>query len=459
MTGYRTIQSVGARLPEVDEYDDLTHHHPSKRLAEPSRIYGDVDGRSEELLKERGTREPRRNDQGDYFVSKDFILTSNGSVIVPLPSPATAYIGDVDKRMGSVELWDAPSGTEGRTMIARILHIDAATLSLEVDQRVEYGEPLGTQSGQGVSRSGRVANDVFGEHVHIDINTRYLGQLDRYLKDLDAGVITTETRPAPSENVVSPAPLVTNIRDGRGNPVGPVDPLADGVLARGDRGDAVGALQEQLSTLGYTNKAGEPLVADKDFGSGTQYAVERFQSDSGLPGTGAVDEATRDAIDGAVRKRALGDGPLAPDREAEQRPATESRATERLWHDPMFPNVRDQVRELNRGLGIDSPEVADRVAAALLAEWRVDQARGRIDGVVLGQKGAKAEAGEYVFAYSGSPERPNDFVGVRTSEAVQTPVEQSMAKAEEALHRQSLEAQQYAQSQQQANAAPVIAMG
>ena len=227
----------------------------------------------------------------------------------------------------------------------------------------------------------------------------------------------------------------------------------------GERGDEVRALQEQLNTLGYTNSKGRLIQPDGDFGGGTKYAVRRFQEDSGLPMTGAVDEATRDAIDGAVRQRALGDGPLAPDREADQRPALESRGTERPWHDPMFPNVRDQVRELNRGLGIDSPDVADRVAAALIAEWRVDQARGRIDGVALGQKSAKAEAGEYVFAYSGSPERPNDFVGVRTSEAVQMPVEQSMAKAEEALHRQSIEAQQYAQSQHQANDAPVIAMG
>jgi peptidoglycan hydrolase-like protein with peptidoglycan-binding domain len=459
VTEYRTIQSVGARLPEVDEYGDLTHHHPSKRLAEPTRVYGDVDGRSEELLKDRGTGEPRRNDRGDYFVSKDFILTSNGSVIVPVPSPAAAYVGDVDKRMGSVELWDAPSGTEGRAMIARILHIDAATLSLQADQRVEYGEPLGIQSGQGVSKSGRVANDVYGEHVHIDINTRYLGQLDRYLKDLDAGVITTETRPPPSENVVSPAPMVTNIRDGRGNPVGPIDPLADGVLARGDRGDAVGTLQEQLATLGYTNKAGASLVIDKDFGSGTEHAVKQFQTDKALPVTGIADDATRDAIDRSVRERALGSGPIPPDRELDQRPANGGPRVDPSGRDPMFPSVRDQVQELNRGLGIDSPETADRVAAALTAEWRMQGARGSIDGVVLGQKGTSAQPGEYVFAYSGAPERPNDFVGVRTADAVQTPVEKSFARAQEAVRQQGVEAQQYAQSREQANDAPVRSMG
>jgi hypothetical protein len=84
---------------------------------------------------------------------------------------------------------------------------------------------------------------------------------------------------------------------------------------------------------------------------------------------------------------------------------------------------------------------------------------GRPDGVVLGQKGTKAEAGEYVFAYSGTPERPSDWVGVKTAEAVRTPVDESLARAETLAREQSLEAQQVALARQQASEAPARAMG
>ncbi|MGL6289781.1 MAG: XVIPCD domain-containing protein, partial [Silanimonas sp.] len=97
-------------------------------------------------------------------------------------------------------------------------------------------------------------------------------------------------------------------------------------------------------------------------------------------------------------------------------------------------------------------DASDRVAAALTAEWRANGLTARPDGVVLGQKGTKAESGEYVFAYSGSTERPNDWVGVRTADAVQTPVEPSLAKAETLAREQALEAQQLAQLRQQESA-------
>lgn len=114
---------------------------------------------------------------------------------------------------------------------------------------------------------------------------------------------------------------------------------------------------------------------------------------------------------------------------------------------------------MDRSLGRRPDEASDRVAAALVAEWREQGINRPIDGVVLGEKGTKADAGEYVFAYSGSPERPNDFVGVRTLEAVQTPAEQSLAKAQEAVRQQAIEAQQYAQMQQQSTDGPRMTMG
>lgn len=233
-------------------------------------------------------------------------------------------------------------------------------------------------------------------------------------------------------------------------------PLRDGKLSLGEQGPEIGAVQRQLGGLGYTNARGELLVADDDFGRGTEHAVTQFQTDQGLPVTGIADEATRNALDRSVME-SLRDLPPVPGRASEQQTSPQN-PTQRV-EDALYGPVRDQVYAMDRSLGRTPDEASDRVAAALVAEWRTDQARGAIDGVVLGQKGTKAEAGEYVFAYSGSPERPNDFVGVRTSDAVQTPVEQSMAKAQEAVHRQALEAQQYAQAQQQSADGPRMTMG
>lgn len=250
--------------------------------------------------------------------------------------------------------------------------------------------------------------------------------------------------------------LVAHVRE---NPVDltrqTAEPGRDGFFSPGERGEDVRAFQNSLNAA----RGAQVVEPDGVYGGEMRREVGAFQREHNPPETGVADPTTRDAVDRVVRERGMGPGPIAPDRELDQRPASESRGLDRSGQDPMFPGVRDQVRELNRGLGIDSPETADRVAAALVAEWRTDQARGPIDGVVLGQKGTKAEAGEYVFAYSGSPERPNDFVGVRTAEAVQTPVEQSLAKAQDAVQRQAVEAQQYAQAQQQSADGPRMTMG
>ena len=131
------------------------------------------------------------------------------------------------------------------------------------------------------------------------------------------------------------------------------------------------------------------------------------------------------------------------------------------WRGTEFANARTLMHDLDRDMGLTPGDTTDRVAAALTAEWHAQSARGSIDGVVLGQKGSKAAAGEYMFAYSGSSQRPNDFVGVRTSEAVQTPVEQSMARAQEAVQKQSQDTQLLAQThaQQQANDGPRMSLG
>ena len=78
------------------------------------------------------------------------------------------------------------------------------------------------------------------------------------------------------------------------------------VLKIGSVGDAVTELQEDLLSLGY------PLPkygADGDFGSETEKAVKRFQSDFKLPETGVADAKTLAAIDSAIEAMKEADPP------------------------------------------------------------------------------------------------------------------------------------------------------
>lgn len=68
------------------------------------------------------------------------------------------------------------------------------------------------------------------------------------------------------------------------------------VVGYGARGDAAKAIQADLVKLGYLPRGGD----DGIYGRGTQSAVAAFQTANGLPATGDVDQATKDALAAAV---------------------------------------------------------------------------------------------------------------------------------------------------------------
>jgi hypothetical protein len=68
------------------------------------------------------------------------------------------------------------------------------------------------------------------------------------------------------------------------------DDAHDGLLRKGDRGDAVLSLQRQLTATGY------PLAQDGVFGPATVRAVERFQAERGLVADGVAGPDTRAAL-------------------------------------------------------------------------------------------------------------------------------------------------------------------
>lgn len=263
MGKYLIFESVGSGRQRVHAYDDLEIHHPSQKGREPGRVYADVEGEREEVLRTRTA-------SGHLMVSKDLILVDSESKSsrVVVPSPIAGYLGQVDERNGLVEIYDRPGGE----LLLKIRHMDLRQSSLKEGDWVEYGQPLGIQCGFGGGNPHR-----YPTHVHIDFNQQFLGQLNRYLVDMDSGAIA----PAPIE-------------------------LVDGVLSTGDYGPAVTHLQQQLLRLGHAAADGRPLSPDGDFGRRTREAVEAFQRAHDLPANGIAGPETLEAV-ARASARLLGD--------------------------------------------------------------------------------------------------------------------------------------------------------
>jgi len=299
MSKYTIVESVGRGVQQVHDYGDLERHHPS-RGNEHGRVYATVNGEREEVLGNyRGT--PVTSSDGDYFVSKDFVLKVGGSSSVSVPSVANGYIGHIDPSDGIVQIYDRPASDPDREMIAQYRHMDLRNTTLKIGDHIEYGQPLGIQAGFNNGKS-----DAFGKHVHIDINTGYLPQMDRYIHDIDNGVITTDRRPERQENLVAAA-QVTDV-SAKGSiaqaPTGGEHARTQQpVLKLDSEGPEVRRLQTMLRDLGYTGISGKPLVADGDFGSNTDKAVRDFQRSHGLePVDGKVGDDTRAALAQAAQR-------------------------------------------------------------------------------------------------------------------------------------------------------------
>lgn len=272
------VESVGGSTQPVNNYRDLENHHPSKALQESGRVYARVGGESEEILGNySGTAVLTPG--GEYMVSKDMVLTapglSNGQV--PIPSPAAGVIGKIDRSDGVITINDPKTGD---TMFQiRHAKIDP---NLKPGDTVEYGQPLGQQHGYNNGNP-----NAFGDHVHFDVNTRYIAQADKWIKDMSSGALTTDQRPAQTENLVTERPSFVPISGNFPKPADP--PLADGKLSLGEKGPEVEKLQIALNAAGARDAQGKPLNPDKDFGERTREAVENYQKTNGLPVTGVAD--------------------------------------------------------------------------------------------------------------------------------------------------------------------------
>ncbi len=75
-----------------------------------------------------------------------------------------------------------------------------------------------------------------------------------------------------------------------------IDPMADGVLKHGERGEAVRALQEALNAAGIRDANGQPLPTTGYYGDMTQAAVRQYQEQNSLEPDGKAGNNTLTAL-------------------------------------------------------------------------------------------------------------------------------------------------------------------
>lgn len=442
MPKYTIVESIDAKntINDIHDYEDIERHHPS-RGNENGRVYGTVNGEREELLGNyNGTAHVTRDN--DYFVSKDLIL--NNGKNVPVPAVANGYIGAIDPNNGIVEIYDRPSTDPDRELIAKYRHLDLSNTQLKPDMPIEYGQPLAPQGGYNNGNP-----KAFGPHVHIDINTQYLPQMERYIRDMDNGTITTDTRPFRSENLTGEATVTSlstdrrQIYPGSVGRTAPAAPMADGVLSQREKGQEVRELQERLNELGYTDASGQPLRADGNFGQKTKEAVKAFQQDhDGLTVDGIAGAKTLDALKTATAKGLAQDTstPTQPSSQpaqpAEQGTAPAQTATGPLLSDPSHPD-HGLYKQALAGIeklgtqGFKDQAERERAAATLTYEAKAS-GMSKIDHVVPNASGTG------LFAVQGALNDPaHQRIYADKAQAVQQPVDETTEQLSQDVLRQT----------------------
>ncbi len=239
MPNYVITESVGNRVERVNSYADLEKHHPSSGR-ERGRDYQTIDGELEEV---------RIKNRPEPHVKKDFIIDPPS-----IPAPASGTIRNLNDAFNTVQI----VGDNGQ-VLAQSLHMQRGSQPAN-GSRIEYGQTMGRMGD--VGSPGSV-------HAHVEAPARVF---ERYINDMTSGRIQ-------SNGAAVSTPAVN------------ADPMADGVLRRGEQGAAVTKLQEDLTKAGFPTQG-----TDGKFGQNTEDALKRYQTSRGLEADGIAGQTTLKAI-------------------------------------------------------------------------------------------------------------------------------------------------------------------
>ncbi len=176
-----------------------------------------------------------------------------------------------------------------------------------------------------------------------------------------------------------------------------------GLLAQGDRSEAVRTLQIELTTLGYRNAHGHALKTDGKLGANTKRAVKAFQHEHHLTVDGKVGPHTQAALDQALEAHHA-HAPL---------PLTDSRHADHA----LFAQALAGVHRIDADMGRMPDQHSTNLAAALTVAAK-QQGMTRIDQIAISPDGARTSILQTDLV------RPK-VAQVVTALAVHTPMEQS----------------------------------
>lgn len=191
--------------------------------------------------------------------------------VVRSPVCGTVIYGDGQGSYGTVKIRDDAGN------VHEILHLDSRSVrATNPPTRIEAGDPIGTMGGRGPAGARN-----FAQHVHYQI------------RDTSGATVDPEAFWRDRRIEV---PAATRNRDTGTAQVDRNAAIADGVLRKGERGDAVLGLQQSLNRLGIRDARGNPLAEDGRFGDRTQEAIEAYQRAHGLKVDGIAGPKTLGSI-------------------------------------------------------------------------------------------------------------------------------------------------------------------
>ena len=229
------------------------------------------------------------------------------------------------------------------------------------------------------------------------------------------------------------------------------DPMADGMLVQGEKGDSVKAMQEKLVGLGFTGADGKPLHPDGDFGKNTRHAVEEFQRQHGLQVDGKAGKHTLGALDEAVK--AKGQEVAAADRSSIEQPALAKATT---LADPSHADHARYAQATEKLEGLEVQRAQAGMAPLFASRKELENAAGqvafeskvsgmqRIDAIVARPDGAG------VFAVQGNLGDPSaQRVYIDRAQAVGQSVEASTQQVNDLNKQFAMEQNTATQAQTQ----------
>jgi peptidoglycan hydrolase-like protein with peptidoglycan-binding domain len=226
------------------------------------------------------------------------------------------------------------------------------------------------------------------------------------LADADATVQAHGVKVSPTALTVIPAP--SHAQDGRHHG------QSDTFMRLHDHGQAVEALQQQLSALRYSGPDGRRLRADGLFGSNTQAAIKAFQRDQHLHVDGVAGPRTLEALHRAQLSSAV----------ALDNPAHAGHS--------MYTQALRVLHELDAQRGRTPDQLSVNLAGALAAHSR-EEGMTQINHLVLNDDASRA------YAVQGDMNSPlKRYASVDIAKAMAQPLDQS-SQAWTQAHQQQLQ--------------------